>query len=315
MRPFCSDCKKLSNVPSSTPSPMARASPTALASSPINEAAVATAAAESKFESMAAWSSSLRKGDRRRRSWLVMLRMPLSGRNEGRKVVMGRPSRRGWMRIWGMLRGRARGLFRRRDVSSPKSSWGRRTGGRGGGGSREVGGASAVGVASLALRPSLALGLGGAGGAGVWVAEESGDTSGGLRRRCSSVGRAVSEERARCRRERLRERPVAAAGGDVADGEGEGEGEDEDAAGSMWPWEREAWRLASGLRRCDDGRGLSSPPSRASEGCDAGGAGGRSGRKNSLLPVGLELAWPMARAEVVWEAAAGGGRRSEAVDR
>ena len=81
--PFCSACRKLSNVPSS-PSPATfRASETARWSSPMREAAVAAAATDSRRESIAAWSSSLLMGDRRLRKELVILRRPRSGLNEG----------------------------------------------------------------------------------------------------------------------------------------------------------------------------------------------------------------------------------------
>lgn len=81
--PFCRACRKLSKVPSSPSPATLRASETALWSSPMREAAVAAAATDSRRDSIAAWSSSLRMGERRRRSELVMLRRPLSGLNEG----------------------------------------------------------------------------------------------------------------------------------------------------------------------------------------------------------------------------------------
>lgn len=87
------------------------------------------------------------------------------------------------------------------------------------------------------------------GGTVVWVVEGGGDASGGLRRRWRSVGRADSEERARCRRELVRDRSGLAAGADVVDGVGAGEV----AVGSSLGM-RERWRLASGLNRCDKGR-------------------------------------------------------------
>jgi hypothetical protein len=49
----------------------------------MSEAAVAAAATDSSRDSIAAWSSSRRRGDRLLRSELVMFRMPLSGLKDG----------------------------------------------------------------------------------------------------------------------------------------------------------------------------------------------------------------------------------------